>query len=224
MKIKDFVKYMGQEESLFKTLFVSLIASFGILAIFYFFELKNVEGFISEYGLYLFLGILSYGLILFSTVHVRIYKEFACMSGMMIGMTIGMIAGFLPGFYVGATNGMFMGSVLGMAIGIFFGIWNGKCCGIMGIMEGIMAGFMGGLMGAMTSVMLINDNMKIMGIIVFVISSIILIGLNYMIYNETREIVNKNKQDVFFIIFWSIFLTVITIWITVFGPRSALFS
>lgn len=224
MKISEFARYLGKEESLFKTLFVSLMTSFGILAVFYFSGLKNVESFIPKYGLYLFLGILSYGLILFSTAHVRIYKEFACMSGMMIGMTIGMIAGFLPGFYVGSTNGMFTGSVFGMAIGILFGIWNGKCCGIMGTMEGIMAGFMGGLMGAMTSVMLINDNMKTMGIIVFAISSVILLGLNYMIYEETREILNKNKQDIFFIIFWSISLTILTIWITVFGPRSALFS
>ena len=224
MKTREFAKYIGQEESLFRTLFVSLIASFLVLSVFYFLGLKNIGDFFSKYGLYIFLSILSYSLILISATHVRIYKEFACMSGMMIGMTIGMIAGFLPGFYIGATNGMFVGSVSGMAIGILFGAWNGKCCGIMGIMEGIMAGFMGGLMGAMTSIMLINDNVSLMGIIVFLISAGILIGLNYMIYNETREAASKTKENSFFIIFWSILLTALTIWIMVFGPRSALFT
>ena len=87
-----------------------------------------------------------------------------------------------------------------------------------------MAGFMGGLMGAMTALMLLNDNVKAMGIIVFAISAVILLGLNYLIYSETREIKEKNKENNFFIIFWSILLTVVTIWIMIFGPRSALFQ
>ena len=224
MNIKGFLKYAGEEENLFRTLFVSLLTSFAVLTLFYFFGLKNIDGFVEKYGVYLFLSALSYALILLSARHVRVYREFACMSGMMIGMTIGMIAGFLSGFYVGATNGFFYGGVFGMAIGIFFGVWNGKCCGMMGAMEGIMAGFMGGLMGAMTSLMLLNDNVKEMGIIVFIISAVILFGLNYLIYNETREIKEKKKESDFFIIFWSILLTVITLWIMIFGPRSAIFQ
>ncbi len=224
MDIKGFAGYIGEEENLFKTLFISLLASFAALVLFYFMGLKDITNFIPKYGLYLFLAIFGYALILLSVKHVRTYKQFGCMSGMMIGMTIGMIAGFLPGFYVGSTNGMFFGSVFGMAIGILFGIWNGKCCGIMGVMEGIMAGFMGGLMGAMTAVMLLNDNVKYMGIILFVISGVILLGLNYMIYNETREVQEKNRESDFFIVFWSILLTTITVWIMVFGPRSALFQ
>jgi len=45
-----------------------------------------------------------------------------------------------------------------------------------------------------------------------------------MIYNETREAASKTKENSFFIIFWSILLTALTIWIMVFGPRSALFT
>ena len=187
MSFKKFMKYASEEENLVKTIFISLLTSFALLAIFYFMKLKYIENFIPKYGIFLFLAILSYSLILPSVKHVRTYKEFACMSGMMIGMTIGMISGFLSGFYVGATNGIFVGSVFGMTLGIIFGAWNGKCCGIMGVMEGIMAGFMGGLMGAMTSMMMLNDNLRAMAFIAFGISGAILFGLIYMIYKETRE-------------------------------------
>ncbi len=172
----------------------------------------------------MFFAILSYALIIPSAKHVNVYGEFPCMSGMMIGMTIGMVSGFLAGFYVGATNGMFVGGVFGMSVGILLGVWNGKCCGIMGVMEGIMAGFMGGLMGAMTVLMMFNDNLKLAGIIVFFILGIVLFGLNYMVYKETREVEKKNKQDEFFTIFWSLLLTALTIIIMVFGPRSVLFQ
>ena len=146
------------------------------------------------------------------------------MSGMMIGMTIGMIAGFLSGFYVGATNGMFYGSVFGISVGMFFGIWNGKCCGVMGMMEGMMAGLMGGLMGAMTAIMMFNDNLKAAAIVLYIVSAFIVTGLNFMIYNETREAERKHKDSELFTIFWSLILTMVTIWIMVFGPRSMLFQ
>jgi hypothetical protein len=225
--IKNFIKAFGNDEvegELLKTVFISLATSFAILAILYFIKFKYVTNFIPKYGFYLFFAILSYSLVLPSVVHVRAYKEFPCMSGMMIGMTMGMIAGFLPGFYVGATNGMFWGSFFGMAIGIVFGAWNGKCCGVMGTMEGIMAGFMGGLMGAMTAVMMLNDNLKAAAVIIFLVSAVIMFGLNFMIYKETREIERKHKDDAFFTIFWSLILTSLTIWLIVFGPRSLLFQ
>ena len=146
------------------------------------------------------------------------------MSGMMIGMTIGMISGFLSGFIIAATNGMFYGSVFGMAVVIYFGIMNGKCCGIMGFMEGIMAGFMGGIMGAMTAVMMINDNVKIAGVIIFAISIIILVGLSYMVHKETSENERYINEDYTFTIFASIILISITILFMVMGPRSVLFQ
>ena len=227
MTLKEFAQSLtrdGIEGEFVKTIFVSIITSFTIFGIFYFFRLKYIEDFIPKYGFYLFFVILGYALILPSIRHIRAYKEFPCMTGMMIGMTIGMIAGFLSGFYVGATNGMFWGSIFGIALGIFFGVWNGKCCGIMGIMEGMMAGFMGGLMGSMTSMMMLNDNLKIAGIVVFIVSAVIMFGFNYMIYKETREMERKHKDDEFFIIFLSFILTTLTIWLVVFGPRSLLFQ
>jgi len=227
MTLKEFTKSLnnnGTEGELVKTIFFSLIVSFSILAILYFIKLKYIENFIPKYGFYLFFAVLSYALILPSIRYIRAYKEFPCMSGMMIGMTTGMIAGFLSGFYVGATNGMFFGSIFGIAIGIFFGIWNGKCCGIMGIMEGMMAGFMGGLMGAMTAIMMYNDNLKIAAFILFIISSVIIIGLNFMIYKETRGADRIHKDSEWFTVFWSFILTIITTWIMVFGPRSVLFQ
>ncbi|MBI2042825.1 hypothetical protein HYT25_00360 [Candidatus Pacearchaeota archaeon] len=224
MSFRKFMKYSSEEENLVKTILISLLTSFTLLAFLYFFKLKYIENFIPKYGFFLFFAILSYSLILPSVKHVRIYKEFACMSGMMIGMTIGMISGFLPGLFLASTNGMFVGSVFGMSVGIFFGIWNGKCCGIMGVMEGIMAGFMGGLMGSMTSLMMFNDNLKGIVVISFFISAITLFGLNYMVYNETREIKDKNKEGDFFTMFWSLLLTALTVFIMVFGPRSVLFQ
>src|SRR3989344_3365080 len=212
------------EGELIKTVLYSLITSFGILAILYLFSFRFIENFIPKYGLYLFLAAISYAFILPSVRQVRAYKEFACMSGMMIGMTIGMISGFLSGFYIGATNGMFYGSIFGMAVGVYFGILNGKCCGIMGFMEGVMAGFMGGLMGAMTAVMMLNDSLKLAGIIVFIISGVILIGLNYMIYKETKENERQIKEDYAFTIFASLILISITTWLMVLGPRSVIFQ
>ncbi len=227
MTIKNFIKELRGNEAegeLVKTVLISIIASFLILGILYFLKLRYIDSFVGKYGFFLFFAILSYALIMPSVRYVRAYGEFACMSGMMIGMTIGMISGLLSGFYVGATNGMFIGSIFGMVVGILFGAWNGKCCGIMGVMEGIMAGFMGGLMGAMTSLMMLNDNLRTAGVIIFIISAIVLFGLNYMIYKETREMQRKHRDDEFFTIFLSVLLTAITAFIMVFGPRSALFQ
>ena len=157
--IKEFVKSLtkdGIEGEFIKTIFASLAASFGVLAILYFIGLRYVGNFIPKYGFYMFLASLSYSVIIPTVRQVRAYKELPCMSGMMVGMTTGMIAGFLPGFYLAATNGMFIGSVFGMSTGIALGVWNGLCSGVMGFLEGIMAGFMGGLMGAMTAFMLLN--------------------------------------------------------------------
>ena len=227
MSFKLFLKELngnGVEGELIKTVIYSLSTSLLILLILYFTGFKNIENFIPKYGLYLFLAVISYSFILPLARQVRAYKEFACMSGMMIGMTIGMISGFLSGFVIAATNGMFYGSVFGMDVGIYFGVINGKCCGIMGFLEGIMAGFMGGIMGAMTAIMMINDNVKLAGIIVFAISGVILAGLSYMIHKETKESERQIKEDYVFTIFASLILTSITTLFMVMGPRSVLFQ
>lgn len=212
------------EGELIKTTFYSLLAGILTLVALYYLKLKEIENFIPKYGFFIFLAILSYSIIKPAIRQVRAYQSFPCMSGMMVGMTIGMIAGFLPAFYVGATNGMFVGSVFGMVVGIILGVWNGKCCGYMGAMEGIMAGFMGGLMGAMTSVMLLNDNLKVASIIFFIISAIIILGLNYMIYKEMRENQRQRNEEHWFTILFSIVLTILTTWLIAYGPRSALFG
>lgn len=227
MTVKSFIKELNGNEvegELIHTFIYSLITALVALAIIYFLFLKNVKDFLPKYGFYLLLVVLSYAVIIPILRHVRAYKQFACMPGMMIGMTTGMIAGFLPGFYIASTNGMFIGSMVGMSIGIIFGIWNGKCCGTMGIMEGIMAGFMGGLMGAMTAFMLLNDHLKATAIVVFVICSVIAIGLMYMIYNETRDSKRELKENQIITIVTTIILVAITTWIMVFGPRSFLFN
>ena len=227
MSIKEFTKELNGnrvEGELIKTILYSLVTSFLILGILYYFNFRNVADFMSKYGFFLFFAVLSYALIIPTLRQVRAYQNMACMSGMMIGMTIGMISGFLTGYFLGATNGMFIGGVFGMIVGIVLGIWTGSCCGVMGFMEGIMAGLMGGWMGAMTSVMLLNDHLKLATVLIFVVSAVILVSLNYMIYLETKESERQKREDHFMTIFMSFILTTLTIWLIVYGPRSALFG
>jgi len=227
MGFKEFVKELNGnrvEGELIKTMFYSLLTSFIFLSVVYFLKLKTIQDFIPKYGFYLFFSALSFALITPAIRQVRAYKEFPCMSGMMIGMTTGMIASFLSGFYVASTNGMFIGGFFGVAIGITLGIWNGKCCGVMGSMEGIMAGFMGGLMGAMTAFMLLNDHLKIAGVLVFAISAIIMIKLNYLIFTETKESERQKQEDHFFTIGLTAILMAITTWLIVYGPRGGIFQ
>src|SRR3989338_1060579 len=114
----------------------------------------------------------------------------------------------------------------GMMIGMSVGTWAGKCCGAMGVMEGMMAGLMGGLMGAMTSLMVLNDHLKIIIPILVIASSIILIGLDYLIYKETTgaQIRKINKPSFSSFLTLCFIVTMIITWIMVYGPRSALFS
>ncbi|MDO8460015.1 MAG: hypothetical protein Q7S74_02820 [Nanoarchaeota archaeon] len=227
MSFKQFMKELNGsrvEGELLKTVLYSLVTSFIVIGILYFLVLKNVTNFIPKYGFYLFLAAISYALILPVMRQVRAYKQFGCMSGMMIGMTVGMIAGFMSGYFIGATNGMFIGSVFGMIFGSFLGIWMGSCCGIMGMMEGVMAGFMGGLMGAMTSVMLLNDHLKLATIIMSIFTAVISISLNYMVFFEMKESERQKKEDYSMTIIITFILMILTTWLMVFGPRSALFS
>lgn len=142
----------------------------------------------------------------------------------MIGMTIGMISGFLIGTVVGATNGMFIGSLAGISMGMFAGIWTGKCCGVMGTMEGMMAGLMGGLMGAMTSLMMLNDNLKLIIPIIVLASLIILIGLDYMIYKETVGKNNINKYGFIELVTFCFIVTMALTFLMIYGPKSLLFQ
>ncbi len=227
MAFNSFIKELNGnrvEGEIIRTVFYSLLVSFGFLAVLYFLKFKDIENFIPKHGIFLFFSALSYAIIIPTTRQVKAYGEMPCMSGMMVGMTTGMIAGFLPGFYVASTNGMFVGSVFGMILGIIFGIWNGKCCGIMGILEGAMAGFMGGLMGAMTSVMLLNDNLIPASFIVFIFSAFISFGLNYLVYQEMKESERQIREDYFITLGVTFVLIAVTTYIIVYGPRSLLFQ
>ena len=226
MSFKRFIAELNGnrvEGELIKTIIYSLLTSLFFFVIIYFVRLRYIENFFPKYAMALFFLAVSYALISATTRQVKAYQGFACMSGMMIGMTAGMM-GFLPGFYIASTNGMFIGGFFGVAVGMFLGIWNGKCCGIMGVLEGMMAGFMGGLMGAMTAFMLLNDHLKLASLLVFIISAAILFGLNYMIYLETKETARERKESQITTIVLTIALIVISTYLMLFGPRSAIFS
>ena len=224
MSLKEFTRELNSknvEGELIKTLIYSLITCVLTLGILYFVTLQNVPSFVSDYVLFLVLGCLSIVLITPTLRQVRAYKEFSCMTGMMLGMTTGMISGFLMGFFIGATNGMFVGGLFGMTVGIVLGVFVGKTGGVMGIMEGLMSGFMGGWMGAMTSVMLLNDHLKLASGIIFGVCAIILICLNYLIFTETRETSRQLEEDHFFTVFVSFILMVAVTWVMVFGPKAS---
>jgi len=225
MSLNEFKKALKEdcvEGELISTIIISLMTSFITLGVMYYINLRHIVDFIPDYGYFIFLSILSYAIVLPSIRQVRAFKQFPCMTSMMIGMTIGMMIGFLAGFYVGATNGMFWGGVFGMSVGILLGVWNGHYGGIMGAMEGMMAGFMGGLMGAMTAVMMYNDNLIAAGVIMFIICGTIMLGLNYMLFKETMNEERVHKEDNTFTIILSLILTAVTVWMMVFGPRSLL--
>lgn len=185
----------------------------------------NITDFFSKYGYYLIYLILS---IVFTSSliwHIKAYgSNFSCMSGMMIGMTVGMLAGFLLGLIIGATNGIFIGSIVGVILGIFIGAWCGSCCGIMGILEGMMAGLMGGLMGPMTSLMMLNDNLKLIFPLIFGSSFLILLGLDYMIFKETKskEIINFYKYNKFNYTTICFILTLGLTYLMIYGPKTGL--
>ncbi|PIN91738.1 hypothetical protein COU61_01840 [Candidatus Pacearchaeota archaeon CG10_big_fil_rev_8_21_14_0_10_35_13] len=222
MAVKEFVKELNGsrvEGELVKTIFYSLVTSFIIVALLYFFKLRFISDFFSYSGLYLLLAVLSYSLIIPTIRQVRAYKNFACMSGMMIGMTVGMISGFLVGFFVGAVNGMFVGGVFGMFVGMVLGVWLGTCCGVMGFMEGMMAGLMGGWMGSMTAVMLLNDHLVAATIIIFLVSAVLLLALNYMVFLEAKESPRQLLEDHFITILVTLLLTSITIILMAYAPR-----
>ena len=227
MSFREFTKVLNGsrvEGELIKTILYSLLTSFLVLGILYYFKFRYLADFMPKYGFFLFFAVLSYALIVPTIRQIRAYQNMACMSGMMVGMTIGMISGFLAGYFLGATNGMFIGGVFGMFVGIVLGVWTGSCCGVMGSMEGIMAGLIGGWMGAMTSVMLLNDHLKLATGLIFIVSALILVSLNYMIYIETKETERQRREDHFMTILISFILTTLTIWLIVYGPRSALFG
>ena len=229
MSFRGFLREVKQgtnvEGDLVKTILTSLLTSFVVLAILYFSKFRFIDGFMGKYGFFLFFAVLAYALLSGVLIHIRAFGQFPCMSGMMLGMTTGMIAGFLSGYFIASTNGMFVGSVFGMVFGIFIGvIAGGKTCGVMGFLEGVMAGFMGGLMGAMTAFMLFNDNLKPATFIVFIVSAVILVALNYMLYLEGKQMERRRQSDRFFTIAFTFVATVVTTWLMVFGPRSGVFG
>lgn len=194
----------------------------------YFGYFKAIQNFEAKYGSYLIYTAISATVIGMGIWHVKSYRHtFNCSMGMMVGMTIGMIVGFLLGAIIGATNGMFMGSVYGMFVGMFTGAWCTRNTGIMSIMEGLMAGLMGGLMGAMTTVMMLNDNIVLFMPILVGSMVLIMAGMSVMIYEETDDkdkITKKDTYEMFSSVSLMFILAMITTFLMVYGPKSALLA
>jgi hypothetical protein len=222
---RDVWQSKGIEGKVLMHVLVSVITSFVVLGVLYFFRLRDIPTFNETYRFFLFFAVITYALLAGVLVQVRAFGQFPCMSGMMIGMTTGMIAGFLPGFFIAATNGMFVGSMVGMGLGITIGIIaGGRACGVMGFMEGIMAGFMGGLMGAMTSFMLFNDHLRATTTVISFICSLILISLNYLLYVESKQLEQRRTPEYLSTTVFTFIAIVLTTWFMVYGPKSGVFG
>lgn len=217
------------EKQMVKVGLIALILISAAMAMLYFGYFNRIPGFAARYGTYMIYTAISAAVIGIGVWHIRSYRHtFNCSMGMMAGMTIGMMVGFMLGAIIGATNGMFMGSVYGMFTGMFAGAWCARNCGIMSIMEGLMAGLMGGLMGAMTTVMMINDNLAIFMPILMGSIILIMIGMSVMIYKESAEhhdsIPFHGRSEVVSYVSLLFVLAMLTTFIIVYGPRSALLA
>lgn len=215
------------EGSIIKNALLIFVILLGLETIAYYGFFQNIPNFWSNSGYYIIFLVISVVLSAIAIWHIKSYGDnFSCMTGMMIGMTIGMVSGFLIGLIVGATNGMFIGTIAGIIVGMSVGTWTGKCCGVMGVMEGMMAGLMGGLMGAMTSLMMLNDHLKAIIPILVIASSVILIGLDYLVYKETTgiQIRKINKQSMITFLTYCFVVTMALTWLMVYGPRAILFT
>ena len=220
-------KKMQTEKQMVKVGAIAFIIIAAAMYALYLGYFRLIPNFGAKYGLYMLYTAISVTVIGVGIWHIKSYRHaFDCSMGMMVGMTVGMMVGFLLGAIIGATNGMFMGSVYGMFTGMFSGAWCARNCGIMSVMEGLMAGLMGGLMGAMTTVMMLNDNLVIF--MPTLIGSIIVImaGMSVMIYKESVEhrdtIPTKDRYEMFSYITLLFMLAILTTFIMVYGPKSAL--
>jgi hypothetical protein len=72
--------------------------------------------------------------------------------------------------------------------------------------------------------MTLADHIKILGVTILVISALILIGLNYMVYVESKGKKSASEVSLAKLLVWDAILTVATILIMVMAPRSFLFQ
>lgn len=216
------LEILGIKNSLYVFLALTLLTTIAYFTIF-----RNIEGFLGNYGFWIFYLILSITSISIAIWHFFAYKaKVTCMTGMMIGMTFGMQTGMMIGAIIGATNGFFWGCMTGMILGVSIGLITGKCCGIMGLMEGAMAGLMGGTMGPMITVMMFSDNVLYFMPLYMLINIAIIIGLSYMLYEEVVESkkVKINPLDTTTLIAASIIAMAVLTTLIVYGPSSSLIS
>ena len=158
-------------------------------------------------GLFYFLGILNQSLI---------GKYGQVLLLMALSYAVILIAVRQIGNYgqMGCMSGMMIGMTIGMIAGFLPGFY-------IGMTNGMFLGSVFGMVVGITSVMLLNDNVAIMALIVFVVCTVIMVGLNYMVYNEMKEIKEK-RGDQSRVIWLTAGLMILTILIVVYGPRSLL--
>ncbi|MEM4260135.1 MAG: hypothetical protein QXG00_02765 [Candidatus Woesearchaeota archaeon] len=223
----DKKKYRIERQGISYTVF-TLIIIIALEIIAYLGFLRNISGFLSHYGIWIFYLDITVVALMFALWHIFAYKtRVSCMVGMMIGMTIGMQTGILIGTIIGATNGFFTGAMTGMSLGVIVGAFAGKICGIMGVMEGLMAGVMGGTMGPMISVMMFFDNLYIFMPFFMMINLLIILCLSCMYFYEVVEgdqnIVRRPTDGLTFAVICIIVIFVLMI-IMIYGHKSVAFN
>jgi copper chaperone CopZ len=229
--VKERLRHFKHNKHLYKVertaIKYSIITFFVLIALFavsYWLIFRNTEGFLAQYGWWMFYLVISIVSIGVATWHYTAYRaKVTCMTGMMIGMTFGMQTGMMIGAVIGATNGFFMGSMVGMILGTAIGVITGKCCGVMGVMEGAMAGLMGGTMGPMITVMMFSDNVLWFMPVYMLINIGIIVGLSWMLYEEVVEgqrVIIDPIDGVTFVSLSIVFTAILTA-IMVYGPSSS---
>jgi len=205
------LRYMGM------TLFLLLII--GVLV---YYGFANFSLF--RYNWWLIYLLITIVVVIGSVWHVKAHQgKVNSMLGMMIGMTMGMQAGMMIGVIIGSTNGMFMGGVIGVIFGVSIGAYTGNCCGLMGILNGMLMGTMGGTMGPMIALMMKVDHILWFMPLFTFINVIILLGLNFLVYEELvegKEVVKK-PADFFTFFTLCLVLMVFLVLIIVYGYQSA---
>lgn len=226
-QVQDFFS-ARQKYQLEWTMFQYMAATFLLLimviTLLYYAFWQQDNNFLAKRGWWLFYLVVTIVTVIGALWHVRAHKgSVGSMVGMMMGMTLGMQAGVMISVVIGSTNGMFMGGLTGILFGTFVGIYAGQCCGLMGILNGALMGTMGGTMGPMIALMMKNDHILWFMPVFTIINIFILLGLNFLVYENLIGDKNIKKEPADFWTFFSIclILTVLFTLIIVYGYKSA---
>ena len=146
-------------------------------------------------------------LLLVSAVIVLVYTAIFCIgtkkksrsvsnaSAKCVAMSYGMITGTTIGLFIGIylQGELAYSTVASIVISAILSYFAGRIFGLAGIIEALASGFMGSMMGAMLGEMIDPSNQAFMVIVMVVLYSLVVTGLQYMILSEHQKTFNTSK-------------------------------